>query len=68
MFIILKSKFSRKCCDLEDGADLSFFFWCVLKKRNNRRFEDLERFLEDILASCSSFVSLHGGFNVPTVA
>jgi hypothetical protein len=25
--------------------------WCVWKERNNRRFEDLERSLEDILAS-----------------
>jgi hypothetical protein len=26
-------------------------FWCVWKERNNRCFEDLERSLEDILAS-----------------
>jgi len=27
-------------------------FWCVWKERNNRFFEDLERSLDDILASC----------------
>jgi hypothetical protein len=26
-------------------------FWCVWKERNNRFFEDLERSLDDILAS-----------------
>jgi len=26
-------------------------FWCVWKERNNRCFEDLERSMEDILAS-----------------
>jgi hypothetical protein len=27
-------------------------FWCLWQKRNNRYFEDLERFLEDILSYC----------------
>jgi hypothetical protein len=32
---------------LEDGA--TCLLWCVWKEKNNRCFEDLESFLEDIL-------------------
>jgi hypothetical protein len=28
------------------------FFWCLWQERNNRCFEDLERYFEDILSSC----------------
>jgi hypothetical protein len=30
---------------------MTYLFWCVWNERNNRCFEDLERSLEDILAS-----------------
>jgi hypothetical protein len=34
---------------------LTNILWCVWTERNNRCFEDLERFLKDILASSFSF-------------
>jgi hypothetical protein len=36
-------------------------FWTVWRERNNRRFEDLERSLEDIISSFFHFVPLDCG-------
>jgi len=57
----------KECCDLEDGADLHFLV--CLEEKKYKLFRGLGEFHGGYFNLVFSyFVSLYGGFFIPTIA